>query len=160
MRRAHDNNGISDAKFFQQEHVLEESIAHLQTVGKVGDILSSFISKFSSGDTYNAQTGMNTTASATVEAAGAIGGTLVGSEVGAAIGTAIGGPVGTVVGGIIGDLVGSKIEALTTLIGDRLDYLANHSKKSRDEILKAGLTRLVKMSRTWQRTLSKFTNVD
>lgn len=114
----------------------------IENIAKVGGILDNFINKFSSGQTYNARTGENTTASATVEAAGAIGGTLVGAEVGAAIGTAIGGPVGTVVGGIIGDLVGSKIEALTSLIGDRLDYLANHSKKTRDEILKAGFDKI------------------
>ena len=109
---------------------------------KVGGTLDKLIEKFSSGGTYDARTGTNTTASATVEAAGSIASTLVGEEVGTAIGTAIGGPVGAVVGGIIGDLVGSKIEALTSLIGDRLDYLANHSKKTRDEILRAGFDKI------------------
>ena len=109
---------------------------------KVGGTLDKLIEKFSSGGTYDAKTGTNTTASATVEAAGSIASTLVGEEVGTAIGTAIGGPVGAVVGGIIGDLVGSKIEALTSLIGDRLDYLANHSKKTRDEILRAGFDKI------------------
>lgn len=114
----------------------------IDNIAKVGGILDNFINQFSSGNTYNAKTGENHTAAAATEAAGAIGGTLVGAEVGAAIGTAIGGPVGTVVGGIIGDLVGSKIEALTGLIADRLDYLANHSKKTRDEILKAGFDKI------------------
>ena len=109
---------------------------------KVGGTLDKLIEKFSSGGTYDARTGTNTTASATVEAAGSIASTLVGEEVGTAIGTAIGGPVGAVVGGIIGDLVGSKIEALTSLIGDRLDYLANHSKKTRDEMLRAGFDKI------------------
>ena len=118
------------------------TVTGVKNIQKVGETLDGFIDKFSHGGTYDAKTGTNTTASATVEAAGKIGGTLVGAEVGAAIGTAIGGPVGTVVGGILGDLVGSKIEALASIIGDRLDYLANHSKKTRDEILKAGLTKI------------------
>lgn len=109
---------------------------------KVSSTLDKLVDKISSGGTYDARTGQNTTASTTVEAAGAIGGELVGAGVGAAIGTAIGGPIGTVVGGIIGDFIGSKIDALSSLIGDRLDYLANHSKKTRDEILKAGFDKI------------------
>lgn len=109
---------------------------------KFGGILDNLINKFSSGQTYNARTDENKTASTIVGAVGDIGGTLVGDKVGAAIGTAIGGPVGTIVGGIVGELVGSKIEALTNLIGDQLDYLANHSKKTRDEILKAGFDKI------------------
>ena len=119
-------------------------VTGVEAMTKVGTSLDKFIDDFSHGRTYNAQTGENHTASAAMNTVGAVGGTLVGAEVGAAIGTAIGGPVGTVVGGIIGDLVGSKIEALTSIIGDRLDYLANHSKKTRDEILQAGLDKIRK----------------
>lgn len=111
-------------------------------IAKVGTSLDKLIGEFSQGRTYNAQTGENHTASAAMNAVGEIGGTIAGAEVGAALGTAIGGPVGTVVGGILGDVVGSKIEALTSIISDRLDYLANHSKKTRDEILKAGLEKI------------------
>lgn len=117
-------------------------VTGVEAMTKVGTSLDKFIDDFSHGRTYNAQTGENHTASAAMNMVGEVGGTLVGAEVGAAIGTAIGGPVGTVVGGIIGDLVGSKIEALTSIIGDRLDYLANHSKKTRDEILQAGLDKI------------------
>lgn len=119
-------------------------VTGVEAMTKVGTSLDKFIDDFSHGRTYNAQTGENHTAAAAMNTVGAVGGTLVGAEVGAAIGTAIGGPVGTVVGGIIGDLVGSKIEALTSIIGDRLDYLANHSKKTRDEILQAGLDKIRK----------------
>ncbi len=119
-------------------------VTGVEAMTKVGTSLDKFIDDFSHGRTYNAQTGENHTAAAAMNTIGAVGGTLVGAEVGAAIGTAIGGPVGTVVGGIIGDLVGSKIEALTSIIGDRLDYLANHSKKTRDEILQAGLDKIRK----------------
>ena len=119
-------------------------VTGVEAMTKVGTSLDKFIDDFSHGRTYNAQTGENHTAAAAMNTVGAVGGTIVGAEVGAAIGTAIGGPVGTVVGGIIGDLVGSKIEALTSIIGDRLDYLANHSKKTRDEILQAGLDKIRK----------------
>lgn len=117
-------------------------VTGVEAMTKVGTSLDKFIDDFSHGRTYNAQTGENHTAAAAMNMVGEVGGTLVGAEVGAAIGTAIGGPVGTVVGGIIGDLVGSKIEALTSIISDRLDYLANHSKKTRDEILQAGLDKI------------------
>ena len=117
-------------------------VTGVEAMTKVGTSLDKFIDDFSHGRTYNTQTGENHTAAAAMNMVGEVGGTLAGAEVGAAIGTAIGGPVGTVVGGIIGDLVGSKIEALTSIIGDRLDYLANHSKKTRDEILQAGLDKI------------------
>lgn len=117
-------------------------ITGVDNISKVGTSLDKLVDDFSHGRTYNAQTGENHTASAVTQAVGDIGGKIVGAEVGSAIGTAIGGPVGTVVGGILGDLVGSKIEALTSIIGDQLDYLANHSKKSRDEILRAGLDKI------------------
>jgi hypothetical protein len=117
-------------------------VTGVEAMTKVGTSLDKFIDDFSHGRTYNTQTGENHTAAAAMNMVGEVGGTLAGAEVGAAIGTAIGGPVGTVVGGIIGDLVGSKIEALTSIIGDRLDYLANHSKKTRDEILQAGLNKI------------------
>lgn len=117
-------------------------VSGVQNITKIGESLDRFIDDFSHGRTYNAQTGENHTAAAAANTVGEIGGTLGGTAVGAAIGTAIGGPVGTVVGGILGDLVGSKIEALTSLIGDRLDYLANHSKKTRDEILQAGIDKI------------------
>lgn len=113
-------------------------VTGVEAMIKVGTSLDKFIDGFSHGRTYNTQTGENHTAAAAMNMVGEVGGTLAG----AAIGTAIGGPVGTVVGGIIGDLVGSKIEALTSIIGDRLDYLANHSKKTRDEILQAGLDKI------------------
>lgn len=114
----------------------------VQNITKIGESLDRFIDDFSHGRTYNTQTGENHTAAAAVNTVGEIGGTLGGTAVGAAIGTAIGGPVGTVVGGILGDLVGSKIEALTSLISNQLDYLANHSKKTRDEILQAGIDKI------------------
>lgn len=117
-------------------------VTGVDSIEKVGVTLDKFIDKFSSGTTYDAKTGKNTTASEAVEAVGSIAGTLAGEEVGAAIGTAIGGPVGTIVGGIVGNVIGQKIEALSSLIGDRLDYLANHSKKTRDEILKAGFEKI------------------
>lgn len=119
-------------------------VTGVEAMTKVGTSLDKFIDDFSHGRTYNAQTGENHTAAAAMNTVGAVGGTIAGAEVGAAIGTAIGGPIGTVVGGILGDLVGSKIEALTSIIGDRLDYLANHSKKTRDEILQAGLDKIRK----------------
>lgn len=109
---------------------------------KVGEKLDSLLVEIRAGRMYDARTGKNTLASDVVETIGSIGGTLVGAEVGTAIGTAIGGPVGAVVGGVIGDFLGSKIEALATLIGDKLDYLANHSKKTRDEILQAGMDKI------------------
>lgn len=117
-------------------------VSGVDNISKIGTSLDKFIDEFSHGRTYNAKTGENKTASAAMGVVGEIGGTIAGAEVGAAIGTAIGGPVGTVVGGILGDLVGSKIEALTSIIGDRLDYLANHSKKTRDEILQAGIDKI------------------
>lgn len=117
-------------------------LSSIDSMTKVGSQLDGLVNKIASGKTYDAKTGMNTTASATVEAASAIAGELAGSEVGAAIGNAIGGPVGEVVGEVAGGIVGSKIEALGSLIGDRLDYLANHSKKTRDEILRAGLDKI------------------
>lgn len=117
-------------------------VSGVQNITKIGESLDRFIDDFSHGRTYNAQTGENHTAAAAANTVGEIGGTLGGAAVGTAIGTAIGGPVGAVVGGILGDLVGSKIEALTSLIGDRLDYLANHSKKTRDEILQAGIDKI------------------
>lgn len=117
-------------------------VSGVDNISKIGTSLDKFIDEFSHGRTYNAQTGENKTASAAMGVVGEIGGTIAGAEVGAAIGTAIGGPVGTVVGGILGDLVGSKIEALTSIIGDRLDYLANHSKKTRDDILQAGIDKI------------------
>lgn len=117
-------------------------ITGIDNINKVGTSLDKLLDEFSHGRTYNAQTGENHTASAAMSAIGEIGGTIAGSEVGAALGTAIGGPIGTVVGGVLGDLVGSKIDALAKTIGDRLDYLANHSKRTRDEILKAGIDKI------------------
>ena len=117
-------------------------VTGVDNIAKVGTTLDKLVDEFSSGRTYNAQTGENHTAAAAMNAVGSIGGAIAGAEVGAALGTAIGGPVGTVVGGILGDVVGSKIEALTSIISDRLDYLANHSKKTRDEILQAGLDKI------------------
>lgn len=114
----------------------------IEPMTEVGESLDKLLDKFSSGRTFDPKTGMNTTASSIVETAGSIGGELVSSEVGAAIGTAIGGPVGTVVGTVVGDLIGSKIEQAASIIGDRLDYLMNHAKKTRDEILKAGLEKI------------------
>lgn len=148
-----DNDAFTQAmKDLMGERAIERAdttglgglVTGVEAMTKVGTSLDKFIDDFSHGRTYNAQTGENHTAAAAMNTVGAVGGTLVGAEVGAAIGTAIGGPVGTVVGGIIGDLVGSKIEALTSIIGDRLDYLANHSKKTRDEILQAGLDKIRK----------------
>lgn len=148
-----DNDAFTQAmKDLMSERAIEMAnttglgglVTGVEAMTKVGTSLDKFIDDFSHGRTYNAQTGENHTAAAAMNTVGAVGGTLVGAEVGAAIGTAIGGPVGTVVGGIIGDLVGSKIEALTSIIGDRLDYLANHSKKTRDEILQAGLDKIRK----------------
>ena len=148
-----DNDAFTQAmKDLMGERAIERAnttglgglVTGVEAMTKVGTSLDKFIDDFSHGRTYNAHTGENHTAAAAMNTVGAVGGTLVGAEVGAAIGTAIGGPVGTVVGGIIGDLVGSKIEALTSIIGDRLDYLANHSKKTRDEILQAGLDKIRK----------------
>ena len=117
-------------------------VTGVDNISRVGTSLDKLVDELSHGRTYNAQTGENHTASAAIGAVGEIGGTIAGSEIGAAIGTAIGGPVGTVVGGILGDFVGNKIEALTSIIGNRLDYLANHSKKTRDEILQAGIDKI------------------
>ena len=152
-----ENGNIMDSDAFQQavdDLIGERETAFNNATGlgglvhgvdnltKIGGTLDSLLDKLRSGGTYDAKTGTNTTASATVEALGSIGGTLIGSEVGTALGAAIGGPVGAVVGGVLGDLIGSKIEALGQIIGDQLDYLANHSKKTRDEILKAGLDKI------------------
>lgn len=117
-------------------------ISGVDSISKVGASLDKLLENFRNGNTFNVNTGENNTASAVMSAVGEIGGTLAGAEVGAAIGTAIGGPVGTIVGGIVGDVIGSKIEALATLIGSQLDYLANHSKKTRDEILQAGIDKI------------------
>ena len=117
-------------------------VTGVDNIAKVGTSLDKFIDEFSHGRTYDTKTGENHTAAAVMGVVGDIGGTIAGAEVGAAIGTAIGGPLGTVVGGVLGDLVGSKIEALTSIISERLDYLANHSKKTRDEILRAGIDKI------------------
>lgn len=113
-----------------------------EPLSKSASILKDLAERFSQGGMYDARTGYNTAASSAVGALGSIGGELIGKEAGAAIGTAIGGPVGTVVGTLVGEYVGSKIEDLATLIGDRLDYLANHSKKTRDEIIQAGFEKI------------------
>ena len=104
--------------------------------------LDKFFNDFSSGSTYDARTGQNTTAGAAVETVGGIAGDILGKKTGEAIGAAIGGPVGAAVGSVIGDLIGSKITAFTTLISDRLNFLANQDKKSRDEVLKAGMEKI------------------
>ncbi len=117
-------------------------VTGVNNITKVGESLDKFVNEFSQGHTYNAQTGENKTASAVMGVAGDLGSTIASAEVGAAIGTAIGGPIGTIVGSVLGDFVGSKIDALASIIGDRLDYLANHSKKTRDEILKAGIDKI------------------
>lgn len=119
-----------------------DALSSIDSLISVEQSLDKFISDFSSGRTYNARTGENHTAAAAMSTLGEIGGQLGGEAVGAAIGTAIGGPAGTIIGGIIGDVVGSKIEALGDIIGDQLDYLANHSKKTRDEILQAGMDKI------------------
>lgn len=117
-------------------------VTGIEPMTHIGESLDKFLEKFSSGRTFDPRTGMNTTASSVVETAGEIGGELVGSEVGAAIGTAIGGPVGTIVGTVVGEVIGSKIEQAASILGDRLDYLMNHAKKTRDEVLKAGLEKI------------------
>jgi hypothetical protein len=100
------------------------------------------VNTIAEGKTFDAKTGQNHTASAVVGGIGSIGGDLLGTAAGQAIGEAIGGPIGGIVGEAIGKFIGSKIDALATIVGDHLDYLANHSKKTRDEILKAGFDKI------------------
>ena len=126
----------------ERDEALSSVAGSISSSVKIGKDIDRALEKIATGKTYDERTGKNTTASTVTETLGSIGGTLVGAEVGAAIGTAIGGPIGTVVGGLLGEFVGSKIEALSTLIGDRLDYLANHAKKTRDEILQAGFEKI------------------
>lgn len=147
-RQVPDENGnIMSADEFSQamlELTAERNdiLSAIESKIKVEKKLDEFIDRFTKGNTYDARTGTNSTASSAMDVVGAFAGEIGGQAVGEAIGTAIGGPVGTIVGGIVGEFIGSKIEALAGLIGDRLDYLANHSKKSRDEILKAGFEKI------------------
>lgn len=141
-----DGNIMSDADYsdaiLQLTGERNDALSSVDSMIKVTQSLDNFINDFASGNTYDVKTGENHTAAAAIQTVGAIGGELGGEAVGAAIGTAIGGPVGTIVGGIIGDVVGSKIEAVGDLLADRIDYFVNHSKKTRDEILKAGLDKI------------------
>lgn len=148
LRSVPDENGnvMSPADFEQSVANLisnrDDALSGLNMQSKILHKLDEFATDFARGRTYNVETGENTTASAVVNAVGELGGELLGEKAGAAIGEAIGGPVGAAVGSVIGDFIGSKITDLTKLIGDQLNYLANHDKKSRDEVLKAGFEKI------------------